>query len=141
MILYYVNRYVRRLCPSLPLDKIGFLSYIMRMSKNKNNNGWTEERRRKQAEAIRRWKPWEKSTGPKTPEGKKRTRLNALKNGSRARVFALYAKLCRTNRDFIKLCFMTEYMPCNLEEVTNRLIENEAKSNACEKSSESEQSD
>lgn len=33
-------------------------------------SGWTDERRAKQCEAIQRWKPWEKSTGPKTPQGK-----------------------------------------------------------------------
>lgn len=31
---------------------------------------WTPERRKKQSEAIRRWKPWSKSTGPKSLEGK-----------------------------------------------------------------------
>ena len=32
--------------------------------------GWTPERRKKQSEAIRQWKPWRKSTGPKSQEGK-----------------------------------------------------------------------
>lgn len=38
---------------------------------------WTPERRAKQAENIRRWKPWKKSTGPRTPEGKARSSRNA----------------------------------------------------------------
>ncbi|OYX66148.1 MAG: hypothetical protein B7Y88_04400 [Sphingomonadales bacterium 32-64-17] len=38
---------------------------------------WTPERRAKQAENIRRWKPWKKSTGPRTPEGKVRSSRNA----------------------------------------------------------------
>ena len=29
--------------------------------------------------AIRRWKPWERSTGPKTPEGKAKAAQNANK--------------------------------------------------------------
>ena len=33
-------------------------------------NGWTPERRARQAELIRQWRPWEKSTGPKTEAGK-----------------------------------------------------------------------
>ncbi len=33
-------------------------------------NGWTPERRARQAEQIRTWRPWEKSTGPRTAEGK-----------------------------------------------------------------------
>lgn len=39
-------------------------------------NGWTLERRRKQSLKIREWKPWEKSTGPRTYEGKARAALN-----------------------------------------------------------------
>ena len=42
-------------------------------------NGWTQERRQRQSEAIRRWRPWEQSTGPKTPEGKAKASQNANK--------------------------------------------------------------
>ena len=49
-------------------------------------NGWTLERRRKQAEAIRRWRPWEQSTGPKTPDGKARVSRNAWQGGRRAQL-------------------------------------------------------
>ena len=48
-------------------------------------NGWTPERRAKQAEAIRRWKPWERSTGPKTEEGKAASSRNADKGRTSAR--------------------------------------------------------
>jgi hypothetical protein len=30
---------------------------------------------------IQRWKPWEKSTGAKTPEGKKKSASNSYKTG------------------------------------------------------------
>ena len=40
-------------------------------------NGWTPERRARQASAIRSWRPWEKSTGPRTPEGRARSALNS----------------------------------------------------------------
>lgn len=40
-------------------------------------SSWTPERRAKQAEAIRRWQPWNKSTGPRTKEGKARSSRNA----------------------------------------------------------------
>lgn len=43
---------------------------------------WTDERRRKQAQAIRRWKPWEKSTGPKSPEGKQAASMNSTTHGA-----------------------------------------------------------
>jgi len=46
-----------------------------------NTSGWTPERRESQAQAIRRWKPWERSTGPATAEGKARSKLNGYKGG------------------------------------------------------------
>ena len=42
---------------------------------------WTPERRARQAELIRQWKPWEKSTGPRTPDGKAKAARNAWKGG------------------------------------------------------------
>ena len=44
-------------------------------------NGWTPERRARQAALIRTWKPWEQATGPRTDEGKARTALNGFKGG------------------------------------------------------------
>lgn len=44
---------------------------------------WTTERRQRQAELIRTWKPWEQSTGPKTPEGKAAVARNPWKGGHR----------------------------------------------------------
>ena len=42
-----------------------------------NTNGWTHERRARQAELIHSWQPWTKSTGARTPEGKAITSQNA----------------------------------------------------------------
>ena len=42
-------------------------------------SGWSKERRAKQAEAIRRWQPWNKSTGPRTEQGKAKSARNADK--------------------------------------------------------------
>ena len=42
-------------------------------------NGWTPERKAKQSELIRQWKPWDKSTGAKTVEGKAIVAKNAVK--------------------------------------------------------------
>ncbi|OUL68693.1 hypothetical protein CA603_51545 [Paraburkholderia hospita] len=44
---------------------------------------WTPEQRAAQAEKIKRWKPWERSTGPKTDDGKATSSSNALKHGMR----------------------------------------------------------
>ena len=46
-------------------------------------NGWTDERRLRQAEAIRSWRPWDRSTGPKRAAGKRRASRNAWKGGAR----------------------------------------------------------
>ena len=40
---------------------------------------WTLEQRKRQSQLIRQWKPWEKSTGPRTPEGKENSKMNAVK--------------------------------------------------------------
>ena len=49
----------------------------------KKESGWTLERRKKQSEAIRQWKPWNQSTGAKTFEGKAVVSRNAWKGGHR----------------------------------------------------------
>ena len=40
-------------------------------------NGWTVERRARQAALIRTWQPWAQSTGPRTAEGKAQAAENA----------------------------------------------------------------
>ena len=65
----------------------------------KNNNGWTPERRAKQAEAIKKWKPWTKSTGPRTETGKTICARNAYKHGCRSRgALKLRAVMARHSR-------------------------------------------
>jgi hypothetical protein len=43
----------------------------------------TAEHRKLRAELIRKWKPWEKSTGPKSAKGKARSAQNAYKGATR----------------------------------------------------------
>lgn len=43
---------------------------------------WTQERRARQAELIRTWKPWKQATGPRTPEGKAKASANSDKGGA-----------------------------------------------------------
>ena len=43
----------------------------------------TPEHRALRAELIRKWKPWEKSTGPKSAEGKRRAAMRGYKGGNR----------------------------------------------------------
>ena len=42
----------------------------------------TPEHRKQQAERIRAWSPWEQSTGPRSPEGKAASSMNAWKAGT-----------------------------------------------------------
>ena len=44
-------------------------------------NGWTTERRQRQAQLIKQWQPWQHSTGARTAEGKAIASRNAFKGG------------------------------------------------------------
>lgn len=57
------------------------------------SRGWTAERRARQSAAIRRWKPWAQSTGPKSPEGKAVVAQNAYKGAVRATLRELRSAL------------------------------------------------
>ena len=68
-------------------------------------NDWTEKRRARQSNLIHQWRPWEKSTGPKTPKGKCRISLNAFKGGTRPILRKLAQVLRRIRPDIpIILC-------------------------------------
>ena len=43
---------------------------------------WTPEQRQRQREAIQRWKPWQKSTGPTSVEGANVSAQNAFTGGA-----------------------------------------------------------
>jgi hypothetical protein len=60
-------------------------------------NGWTPERRQRQREAIQRWRPWERSTGPRTPQGHGRCAAGRFKGGVRPALREL-ARLLRQQR-------------------------------------------
>jgi hypothetical protein len=70
-------------------------------------NGWTLERRTRQAELIKQWRPWAKSTGPRSPEGKERVSRNAWTGGHRAQLREL-SKLVnaevRASRELVNSC-------------------------------------
>lgn len=69
---------------------------------SKESNGWTPERRRKQAENCRKAKPWVHSTGPQSAEGKKIVADNALKHGMRCEEAVELRKVLYRQRLFIK---------------------------------------
>jgi len=59
---------------------------------------WTARQRHAQSAAIRRWKPWNESTGPRTEKGKARSSKNGLKHGVRSQVMAEFRKLDKKYR-------------------------------------------
>jgi len=68
---------------------------------------WTSERRAKQSQAIRQWKPWSKSTGAKTPEGKAVVSRNAFKGGHRPYLRQLakdLAEECQYTQRLVDTC-------------------------------------
>jgi hypothetical protein len=48
------------------------------------SSGWTPDRRARQAAFIRGWKPWARSSGPKTEQGKAASAANARQHGMRS---------------------------------------------------------
>ena len=48
---------------------------------------------------IRQWKPWEHSTGPRTPSGKDRSSKNAINGGSRPQIRKLRALLAQFEKE------------------------------------------
>lgn len=50
-------------------------------------NGWTPERRARQAQLIKTYRPWQQSTGPQTEQSKAVSANNARKHGLRSRAW------------------------------------------------------
>lgn len=68
-------------------------------------NGWTLERRARQAALIRHWQPWKKSTGPKSEAGKARVARNADKGGGwreHREAIKVMNRMLREQRDNLK---------------------------------------
>ena len=68
---------------------------------------WTPERRARQAELIRQWRPWAKSTGPRSSDGKERVSRNAWTGGHRAQLRELTKMVnaeVRASRELVSGC-------------------------------------
>ena len=66
-------------------------------------NGWTEQRRQRQKVLIQSWKPWERSSGAKTPQGKAKSSRNAYKTGATEteKLIRQFKKLLKEGNKFI----------------------------------------
>ena len=64
---------------------------------------WTEKEKKRQACVLRRHKPWKKSTGPRTAQGKEKSKYNATKHGSRSAAFIRLRKALAAQGAYLKL--------------------------------------
>jgi hypothetical protein len=62
---------------------------------------WTEKERKKQACVARRSKPWKNSTGPKTAQGKEKSKMNAFQTGHYAMNYKIIRHALLLNRAFV----------------------------------------
>lgn len=67
---------------------------------------WSPARRAKHAAAIQRWKPWAKSTGPRTRSGKAISAQNALKHGRYALQHRLFAQGLAAQRASLRVLLL-----------------------------------
>lgn len=67
-----------------------------------NKNGWTPERKKRQSEMIKSWKPWQHSTGAITEEGKDISKMNAMKHGLRSEYFKALKQALREQREWMR---------------------------------------
>ncbi len=63
---------------------------------------WTEERRQRQAEIVRKAKAWQQSTGPRSEQGKARSAMNSTKHGLRGGIFRQAQTFLALNNKLLK---------------------------------------
>ena len=64
---------------------------------------WTAEERQRQRELIQSWKPWLRSTGAKTAEGKRRSSQNSFKTGKSLEIREMIKQLNKLLKEQKKL--------------------------------------
>lgn len=62
---------------------------------------WPPKRKAQQAKNIRKTRPWEHTTGPKTASGKAASSLNALKHGLRSETVQMLRKVLRAQKEWV----------------------------------------
>lgn len=78
------------------------------------SSAWTPERRERQRQRIMRVRPWEKSTGPRTAEGKRKSSMNARRSDELLET-ELYLKILTLRNRLLFL--LLEYDPRKTEAI------------------------
>lgn len=63
-------------------------------------SGWTEERKARQRQLIQDWRPWERSTGPRTAAGKATSSMNRYQGAVRSQLRELRRQLQALSRSW-----------------------------------------
>lgn len=77
---------------------------------------WTAEARAAQSALMKRLKPWTKSTGPRTPEGKAKAARNSLKTGAYTKEHKQIRRFFRDCRAFLKFLKTEYYKPVKISD-------------------------
>lgn len=70
--------------------------------------GWTPEQRQRLGEAVQKWKPWERSTGPRSSLGKAIASRNAFKGGERPALRQMNRLVGESLKRLNRLCEIEE---------------------------------
>lgn len=83
------------------------------MKKVKKRTGWNDARRAKQSAWMKENRPWDKSTGPKTEEGKAAVKYNACTHGLRSDDYRAVKKLLKIQAATVEgiLAETLEFLP------------------------------
>lgn len=68
-----------------------------------HKSSWTPERRAAARERALKNKPWEKSTGPRTKQGKRVSSGNAFRHGLRSEVYRQIKTYLRDQQEFMRI--------------------------------------
>ncbi len=101
----YIDTLVHKIYYCLKPGGLHIHSVVTKKFSTMTLRNWTPEQRQRQRELIQRWKPWQQSTGAKTPEGKKGSSHNAYKT-SKSLEFREFIKfinrLLKDQKDLIR---------------------------------------